>query len=466
MQEMLNRSKFIFFLLIIPLLVSACGPAAPAQKPGEPVVITHPDGPLYVGDQVSFEVLAPSSHTGRDGNVEVKFKGESLGSTTYSGFGLGGRSEAALWWVWDTSKLKPGAYMLTFSDSSDQLTWDKTVTLQPASEVPPPEPQAKWAETTTVCCVLHYITGTDAARDINTLGQEADQQYDALAAQLNYQLKTRVDVTLMPRVIGQGGFTTSSVYLSYLDENYMGNEMPILFHHEFTHFYDNQIGGKFRPSMFEEGLAVFLTGGHFKLELLRPRAAALLNLGWYIPLTQVANDFYTQQHDIGYLEAATVIQYLVETYGWPAFNDFYRNIPEPDGQKDVDVIDTALQQHFKISFAQLESSYLAWVKAEPFTEAERTDLRLTVQFFDTVRRYQQKLDPSAYFLTAWLPDGTVMRQRNIVADFTRKPRGLDNRFLEFLFVHAWQALASGHYQTCDLILKASNWILGLLGAPS
>ncbi len=460
----MNHSKFIFFLLIFGLLISACGPAAVAQKPGQPVVITHPDGPLFVGDQVSFEVLAPASHTGRDASVEVKFNGQSLGSANYSGFGLGNRSEAALWWVWDTRELKPGPYTLTFTDSADQLTWDETVTLHPASEVPPPEPNSHWAETSTVCCVLHYLTGTAAARDITTLGQEADMQYDALAAQMNFQLNAKIDVTLMPRVIGQGGFTTSSVYLSYLDGNYMGNEMPILFHHEFTHFYDNHVEAKYRPSIFEEGLAVFLTGGHFKLELLRPRASALLNLGWYIPLTQVANDFYTQQHDIGYLEAATVIQYLVETYGWPAFNDFYRNIPAPDGQKVSEAIDAALQEHFHISFAQLESAYLAWLKAETFTEAERTDLRLTVQFFDTVRRYQKKLDPSAYFLTAWLPDGTVMRQRNIVADFLRRPRGLDNRLLEWLFVQAWGELASGNYVSCDRTLKLSNWILGLLGA--
>ena len=464
MAKIMNRSKFIFFLLIFFLLVSACGPAQPAANPGQPQVITHPDGPLYAGDQVSFEVLAPASTKGHEASVEVKFDGKTLGSASFAGFGLGGRNEAALWWVWNTGGLKPGPYTLTFTDASAELTWDKTVSLLPADQVPPPEPQAHWAETTTVCCVLHYITGTGAARDITTLGHEADQQSDAIAAQLNFQLKTKIDVTLMPRVIGQGGFTTSSVYLSYLDGNYMGNEMPILFHHEFVHFYDGQIGGEFRPSIFEEGLAVFLTGGHFKLELLRPRAAALLDLGWYIPLTQVANDFYNQQHDIGYLEAATVIQYLVETYGWSAFSQFYRSIPAPKNQKDSEVIDAALQQHFQISFADLESAYRTWLKATSFTESDRTDLRLTVQFFDTVRRYQKTLDPSAYFLTAWLPDGTVMRQRSIVADLLRRPHNLDNRLLEPLFVQAWQALAARRYAVCDGLLKLTNWILGLLGA--
>ncbi len=79
--------------------------------------------------------------------------------------------------------------------------------------------------------------------------------------------------------------------------------------------------------------------------------------------------------------------------------------------------------------------------AQSFTNDERTDLRLTVGFFDTVRRYQKALDPSAYFLTAWLPDGSVMRQRGIVADFLRHPQKPDNRLMESLFVRAWHELS-------------------------
>ncbi len=398
----MNSTKKVFILLLVFFLLSACEPVSSANPAEAMKVIFHPDGPLFVGDRVSFEVLAPAASKGRKGSVEVKFKGQTLGSAAFEGFGIGGRNEAALWWVWDTSGLKPGRQTLTFTDTSDNLGWNETVTLHPANQVPLPEPAAQWSEVTTVCCVLHYITGTAAARDITTLSRQADEQSAAIASQLNYQLKTHIDVTLMSRVIGQGGFTTSSVYLSYLDGNYMGNEMPILFHHEFVHFYDGQIGGGYRPSILEEGLAVYLTGGHFKPEPLRPRAAALLTLGWYIPLAKAADDFYNQQHDIGYLEAATLIQYLVETYGWMSFNEFYRSIPAPGDQKVSAAIETALLQHFHISFAEMETAYLAWLRAEPFTDAERTDLRLTVQFFDTVRRYQKGSRPIRLF-----PDSLV-----------------------------------------------------------
>ena len=190
----------------------------------------------------------------------------------------------------------------------------------------------------------------------------------------------------------------------------------------------------------------------------------MLDLGWYIPLTTLANDFYKQQHDVGYLEGATLVKYLVDTYGWEAFNDFFRKLHAPEGRKVSDVIDEALRQHFKLSFTDLETAYLADLRAQEFTEADRTDLRLTVEFFDTVRRYQKALDPSAYFLTAWLPDGSVMRQRGIVADFLRRPRKPDNRLLEALFVHAWQELSRGDYAGAERTLKWSNWILDLLGA--
>jgi hypothetical protein len=50
--------------------------------------------------------------------------------------------------------------------------------------------------------------------------------------------------------------------------------------------------------------------------------AALLELGWYIPLATISKNVYDQQHDIGYLEGAAFIEYLVETYDFDDFNNF------------------------------------------------------------------------------------------------------------------------------------------------
>ena len=454
------RRALVCFCLVIACLLGGCSPAQPA---GLLQVIAHPDGPLYIGDQVSFEVLAPAAPGSQGGSVQVAFQGQELGEASFAPFGMGNRNQVTLWWVWDTRGLKPGRYAVTFTRLPDKFTWTETFSLRPESQVPPPQPGAHWAYRTTTCCIIHYITGTAAERDILVLGREADQESAAVAKQIGLTLDKPIDVTLMSRVVGQGGFTAGSVYLSYLDGNYTADEMPILFHHEFVHYYDSVAGGKYRPPFFEEGLAVYLSGGHFKPEPLVARAAALLTLGWYIPLTNVADDFYNQQHDISYLEAATLVKFMVDTYGWQAFNAFYRDISAPgNGQSDSAVIDAALHAHFKLSFADLETAYLAYLRRQPFTEDQRADLQVTVEFFDTVRRYQAALDPSAYFLNAWLPDGSVMRQRNIVADLLRHPAGWENRLSESLLERAHAEWFSGDYAGAERSLQWTNRLLNIL----
>ena len=177
----------------------------------------------------------------------------------------------------------------------------------------------------------------------------------------------------------------------------------------------------------------------------------------------MANNFYNQDHDISYLEAATLVKYMLDTYGWQAFNAFYRDISAPGkGQSDSAVIDAALEAHFKRSFADLETAYLANLRRQPYTVEQRTDLQVTVKFFDTVRRYQLALDPSAYFLYAWLPDGSVMRQRNIVADFLRHPAGWQNRLSEALLERAHAEWFSGDYDGAECTLQWTNWLLNIL----
>ena len=455
------RRTLVCFCLVLACLLAGCSPAQPA---GRLPVIAHPDGPLYVGDQVSFEVLAPAAPGNQAGSIQVSFQGSQLGEAGFAPFGMGMRNQATLWWVWDTRGLKPGRYTLTFTRLPGNTSWTETFPLQPENQVPSPQPGAHWASSTTTCCIIHYITGTAAERDITVLGREADLESAAVAKQIGITLGKPIDVILMSRVLGQGGFTAGSVYLSYLDGNYTSQDMPVLFHHEFVHYYDAAAGGNYRPSFFEEGLAVYLTGGHFKPEPLVARAATLLTLGRYIPLTTLANDFYNRQHDISYLEAATLVKYMLDTYGWAAFNQFYRDIAAPDkGQSDSAVIDAALRAHFKLSFTDLETAYLANLRKQPFTADQRTDLQVTVEFFDTVRRYQAALDPSAYFLYAWLPDGSVMRQRAIVADLLRHPPGWGNRLSESLLERAHAEWFGADYAGAERTLQWTNWMLDILG---
>lgn len=437
--------------LVLPLPLAGC--QAQAYQ-----VVTHPDGPLYVGDQVSFEVLFPEGAMVPEGGVEVVYEGRVLGRAGFAPYGIERRVQATFWWVWDTRGLTPGLYTLTFRVVGGE-EWEEHFRLHPASAVPPPEPLAHWDYATTDCCTIYYITGTAAERDLPALMAMVDEQAAQVEASLQSDFEQSVTVVFLPRTLGHGGFTTDGIYISYLDRNYAGASTERIIHHELVHVLDLRRGNWFRPSLLMEGLAVYLSGGHYKEEALAPRAAALLDLGWYIPLPLLAEDFYHQQHEIGYLEAGALVQYLVEMYGWEAFDDFYRDISSPGADGQAAALEAALAEHFALDWPGLEQNFLGWLRSQEVSEAARTDLRLTVELYDAIRRYQRLFDPSAYFLTAWLPDGATMRERGIVADYLRRPTGWQNEVIEPLLVEADRALRSGDFQRTRQRLNLVNWLL-------
>lgn len=432
----------------------------PVSEEVKYTIVTHPDGRLYVNDVVSFEVFAPQGEeTGK--SVDASYEGVLLGSAPFAPYGIGKRDQATLWWVWDTEGLKSGIHELTFTLESGE-TWSESIRLHPAEQVPAPEPEAAWVSTTTECCLIWTITGTDAARDIETLSVIADQESGEVAAQMGVSRQEQIQLIFMPRVVGHGGFSWDGVYISYLDGNYVGNEMDMVLHHEFVHHYDNWMGGEYMPTILQEGLAVYLSGGHFKPEPIMERAAALLELGWYLPLAPLADDFYNQQHDIGYLEAAALVQYLQETYGPGAFYEFYRTIPFLEGKRDSEILDEALQENFNVSLGEVETAFLTYLQSQTVTDEIRTDLELTVIYFDAIRQYQSLLDPSAYFLTAWLPNGQMMRERGIVADLIRHPTGWQNWLVERLLIRTHHELFSREYEAAARSAAWTVWVLDVI----
>lgn len=430
------------------------GTAAPSPTPAAGFSIrVHPDGPLYVGDLVSFEVLAPDGFDPKDKVVLLESDGQMLGEQAFRPFGIGGRSQATFTWIWDTSGLESGSHTLTFRLRPDEFSWTETLALLPAAQVPYPEPEARWESITSDCCLIYYITGTDAQRDIETLAEMADAEALSVEARFGAQFGDKIPLTFLPRVLGHGGFASDGLYVSYLDANYAGNATRQVIHHEMAHWLDSRQGGDLRPSILVEGLAVYLSNGHFKEEPILPRAAALLELDWYVPLRELTDAFYTSQHEIGYLQAAALVAYLVETYDWGRFDAFYRDIhPALDGKQST-ALETALQKHFSLNLDSLEAAFLAFLRSQPVDDSHRADLRLTVAFYDTARHYQQRYDPSAYFLTAWLPDIPAMRRRGIVADLLRRPREPVNLQIEELLVAADRDLRAGDYGQAEARLR-------------
>jgi len=443
-------------LLALVILLAAC---QPVPVPPQYDVRFHPDGPLFAGDQISFEVLGPDEDDLDNLQVRLAYGKQILGEQGFAQFGVGRRSQATFWWAWETSGLEPGMYALTFSILPDGPTWTECVRLHNPDGVPPPEPDAHWAYTESDCCLIYYITGTDAERDLEVLIQMTDDQAAYIEGAMQTSLNAPILVTFLPRTLGHGGFASNGIYVSYLDENYAGGVTAMIVRHEIVHVVDSMLGGGYRPSMLVEGLAVYASDGHFKPEPLRQRAAALIGLGWYIPLEILADNFYFQQHEVEYLEASALVAFLVDSYGWEAFDGFYRDIHIYEDETPAQAIDAALQAHFDISLIDLEQEFLAYLGTQVVTDEIREDLVFTVELYDSIRRYQSILDPSAYFLTAWLPDPPNMQENGIVADYLRHPHNLWNRIIEAQLLAADQQLRSGEFSPLKRTLEWANSLM-------
>jgi hypothetical protein len=429
---------------------------------------THPDGDLFVGDQVSFEVIAPPEQPeleGQEIEVTMPAAGEPFTRTVKAKiglFGIGRRVEAVFYWSWDTTGLEPGKHTLRLRLLPDGETWSETITLRPAAELPPPEPQAKWASTYTQCCIIHYITGTAAERDLPELKALIDEQARDAAKRMGIGLEKPLEVNLVPRVLGHGGFASGDLSVTYLDENYLLAEVGIIFHHEMIHVLDARLGGKYRPSALVEGLATYESQGHYKPVNLAQTAAALLPpySENYVPLTRLFDNFYLEQHEVGYIEAAALIDYLVRTGGKERYNAFYRQIEAPEkGEKPSQVVDRALRTHYHFGLEELDQRFRNHLEDQLVTEKTAADLTLSLRFYDLVRAYQQQHDPSAYFLYAWLLDRSEMEKRGIVADYLRHPQEAINIRIETALEAAAQALRQGRYEETKQLLDEVQALL-------
>jgi len=431
----------------------------------------HPDGALYAGDLVSLEVIAPSDHLTGGSEVQVELPGVPgpvNQKSAFSPFGIAGRQQATFYWVWDTRFLTAGIYQLKFQVLPDGPAWTEPVELLPAEYRPWAETAAVWETAHSHCCEVYYFSNTAAARDVDLLLEMMDAQAVDATARMGIIFLEPLKIVLLPRVLGQGGFANQDIYISYLDRNYTADNTATILHHEMIHILDARLGGGDRPSLFVEGLAVYMTGGHFKEEPLLPRAAALLQiwgkppekgLDWYIPLELLASDFYSAQHEIGYLEAGALVAYMIERWGWEEVSNFYRDIHfDPLGTQEQ-AIQAALVAHFGLELSNLDEDFQTALQQYPAIPSLKDDVQLTVTFYDAVRRYQQVLDTSAYFSTAWLVDTNHMREQGIVADYVRRQISPTHLALETMLVSAGEFMKMQDFTQVKRYLAAVNLVL-------
>ena len=433
----------------------------------------EPDPQLYSGDAASIVVVGSGSGAVWQGaHAKIFVNGldmPPLAEADFGPYGIGNQWQATFTWAWDTHGLiGPQTVYVEVDPPASKTTGPVSQTLAvpvnilPASARPAPETEAQWASAESDCCIFHYLTHTAAARDIDLIGSTADAALAHDAAMLGVQRKDKITFTMLSRLLGNGGFTANEVSITYIDRNAAPSDLYILFAHEGTHVLDRQIA-RTRPVIMTEGLAVYVAGGHFKIEPLAARAAGLLSLNRYIPLAELANNFYLSQHEVGYLEAAGFIQYLVDQYGWSSFRQMYGSFNS--APTDAQMLDAALNDEYGKGLSAMEAEWLAHLRSLPPDPAQVDDLRLTIALYDTMRRYQKLDDPSAYFLTAWLPDGSEARKRGLLADFIRHPDGPVNITLETMLVAAGQALNAANYDRASALLDAVNAALDA-GSPA
>jgi hypothetical protein len=382
---------------------------------------------------------------------------------------------ARLIWAWDTTGLVGEQTLTAWIDPDDQIragdenpdnnrmTFD--VEIKPAADRPPAEIGATWATTATDCCVFYYLTGSAAERDLAAIAGTAEAAIGHVQSELHTTVPAPFEIYMISRVIGHGGYAREWLAISYLDRHYGGRDLGNVLRHEAAHVVDAGMVAEWAPALAREGLAVKIAGGHFAPGPVIELASAVWELDRYIPLEELADDFYRHQHEIGYLEAGAFVMYLLETHGWDAFRRFYTSFD--DQKDDAQALDAALTSTWGVGLAETEAAFLDWLAQHPPRSAHLRSIEATVRLFEAVRGYQAQHEPGAYFWSGWLPSPEIGKDQGITADFIRHPHQPENVALETMLIAAQDALMAEDWDRVAQLLDGVEAVLsaGVFGHP-
>ena len=470
---MLTRMIFTVITLLS-LALSAGAPILPAipAQPGSHVrdfhvqsspegfdVAFYPVAPYHIGDVLSVRVTGTGSGQIEGQEISIALAndpGNNLGTETFSQ-----RSrQATFYWFLDTAGYETGFLEFIFTITETGLEWRSGINLLPA----PPNRDSEWVSVRTNCCTIHYPTGSDAATDISKVQEILETQTAEAISQFfpgdmpeDNPLEDPLELVLIPIVVGHGGFATDVAVMTYSERNWAGINLAQLSHHEVVHVLDRQLNDGARPSLFVEGIAVYLSDGHYRPGDPLMRAAALVEMGMYLPITSFVNDFYNAQHEIGYMEGAAFVAYLTEKWGWETFLDFYFNLEE--GENDYDTISSALQRQYGMDLDALETEFVNHLETLNPDDQVKSDVRLTVETYDMIRRYQTLAIPSAHFQTAWWPPIGRMIESGIIGDYAWREKSPFNVMVENLFLEIHDGLDDGNLQVVENNLNTIGQIL-------
>jgi hypothetical protein len=415
-------------------------------------VRAYPGPEHYAGDIITFEIQTDGSLSETSTPVTLKLDGREV-------FEVSGQwtffNTLVLPLALDTSDLT-GSHRLEIRADQGNIHELYSFQVLPAIERPEQEESAAWMVTETPCCVLHYVSGTAAARDIEFIAEHFQQAAEDFSKITERNIDPKLEVYFIDRIWGNGGFGgNGELVASYTDRYYgptVGSEgLETLARHEFTHAAGVGIEAGGDGIEFNyEGLAVYVAGGHYKPEPLAQRGAALYDLGYYVPPDQ-----YLEQHEAGYLYSAAMLTYIVETYSLDALWQFLAadEIPQ-DGEPGS--LDAAIQSTFDISLKDFDTDFQNWLaRHEPGGQLD--DLRLTIELQDLRREYQETYAPPPYFIFGKATD--VLARPEYLPVVTREANSPANVAIELIIANGQKAIIDGNYVEAEQLIEVVSDVL-------
>lgn len=263
-----------------------------------------------------------------------------------------------------------------------------------------------WAVSDTMHYRFYYMPGSAAERDRSLIGATAEQALDRIGTKLEMDFDDQMRLYLVPRVFWQGGaaYGDKVQLISYLDRNYAGVETWTYFTHEGTHALAQDLlqpkeNGGGPDGVLVEGLAVWATDGHYRLEPLDAWAAVIADSDGYLPLSDLrAGPFYDFQHETSYTEAASFVRFMVADYGLDRLKELYGRATG-DAEHDEMLVTELYGQ----DYGALDKEWLAYLDTLSPTPEQAETWHLKARSFDLMRRYQTELDPDARILPSTTP---------------------------------------------------------------
>lgn len=406
-------------------------------------VRAYPGPEHYAGDVLTFEIQTDGSFGDETLNMQMTLDDNPPTEVSATSSFLNLLLPLAL----NTTNLT-GPHTLKFRTADGRLNETYSFEVLPADQRPANEENAAWLVNEIDCCQLHYISNTAAARDIKLITEQFQQASEEVATITGGSMDAKLNVYLIDRIWGNGGFASEDgLVISYTDRYYgptIGEKgLETLARHEMTHVTDPPRPAGDGIFFSNEGLAVYVAGGHYKPEPLAERGAALYDLGYYVPMGENID-----QHELSYLHAGSVLTYIVETYGSDKLWEFLAADVDPtDGQ--VTPLETAIQSTFGISLNQFDQDFQAWLESkEPGQQLD--DLRITIELQDLRRKYQETYAPPPYSIV-WNVADTVARPSYLPV-LIREADASANAATELIITRAQQAIIDGDYTTAEKVI--------------